>query len=129
MALGDRIGFFAGPMLGALAIWQVGVRGPVAVSLAHVAARQEMRNLMQAMGLDDVAGASAKAGSKAIGVVIDDHRRVAAELEHGRGDRCDPRLDLPPEQPLPDERASTAEPRRPDEVVGVLPHGEGPVTL
>jgi len=29
---------------------------PVSVSLAHVAARQEMRNLMQAMGLDDVAG-------------------------------------------------------------------------
>ncbi|ACV05323.1 MFS transporter [Kytococcus sedentarius] len=29
-----RIGFFVGPMLGALAIWQVGVRGPVAVSLA-----------------------------------------------------------------------------------------------
>ena len=25
---------------------------PVAVSLAHVAARQEMRNLMQAMGLE-----------------------------------------------------------------------------
>lgn len=31
---------------------------PVSVSLAHVAARQEMRNLMQAMGLDDVAGGS-----------------------------------------------------------------------
>jgi len=29
---------------------------PVSVSLAHVAARQEMRNLMQAMGLDDVTG-------------------------------------------------------------------------
>lgn len=28
---------------------------PVAVSLAHVAARQEMRNLMQALGLDEVA--------------------------------------------------------------------------
>ena len=27
---------------------------PVAVSLAHVAARQELRNLMQALGLDDV---------------------------------------------------------------------------
>lgn len=27
---------------------------PVSVSLAHVAARQELRNLMQAMGLDDV---------------------------------------------------------------------------
>ncbi|MBX9617392.1 MAG: division plane positioning ATPase MipZ [Caulobacteraceae bacterium] len=27
---------------------------PVAVSLAHVAARQEMRNLMQALGLDDI---------------------------------------------------------------------------
>ena len=27
---------------------------PVAVSLAHVAARQEMRNLMQALGLEDV---------------------------------------------------------------------------
>jgi len=26
---------------------------PVAVSLAHVAARQELRNLMQALGLDD----------------------------------------------------------------------------
>ena len=31
---------------------------PVSVSLAHVAARQEMRNLMQAMGLDDAAGGS-----------------------------------------------------------------------
>lgn len=31
---------------------------PVSVSLAHVAARQELRNLMQAMGLDDVAGGS-----------------------------------------------------------------------
>ena len=31
---------------------------PVSVSLAHVAARQEMRNLMQAMGLDDVQGGS-----------------------------------------------------------------------
>lgn len=31
---------------------------PVSVSLAHVAARQEMRNLMQAMGLDDVQGSS-----------------------------------------------------------------------
>ena len=31
---------------------------PVSVSLAHVAARQEMRNLMQAMGLDDAAGSS-----------------------------------------------------------------------
>jgi chromosome partitioning protein len=30
----------------------------VSVSLAHVAARQEMRNLMQAMGLDDAAGGS-----------------------------------------------------------------------
>jgi len=26
---------------------------PVAVSLAHVAARQELRNLMQALGLDE----------------------------------------------------------------------------
>jgi chromosome partitioning protein len=32
---------------------------PVSVSLAHVAARQEMRNLMQAMGLDDAGGALA----------------------------------------------------------------------
>ena len=31
---------------------------PVSVSLAHVAARQEMRNLMQAMGLDDAVGGS-----------------------------------------------------------------------
>ncbi|WEK59042.1 MAG: division plane positioning ATPase MipZ [Candidatus Brevundimonas phytovorans] len=31
---------------------------PVSVSLAHVAARQEMRNLMQAMGLEDAAGGS-----------------------------------------------------------------------
>ena len=31
---------------------------PVSVSLAHVAARQELRNLMQAMGLDDVQGGS-----------------------------------------------------------------------
>ena len=30
---------------------------PVAVSLAHVAARQEMRNLMQALGLDDAIAA------------------------------------------------------------------------
>ena len=29
-----RIGFFAGPLIGAVAIWQAGVRGPVAVSLA-----------------------------------------------------------------------------------------------
>ncbi|MFK0299115.1 division plane positioning ATPase MipZ [Brevundimonas sp. NPDC090276] len=31
---------------------------PVSVSLAHVAARQEMRNLMQAVGLEDAAGGS-----------------------------------------------------------------------
>ncbi len=68
MKLAKRVGFRVGPGLRDRVIYRElfpfgltvadlsnDIR-PVSVSLAHVAARQEMRNLMQAMGLDDVAG-------------------------------------------------------------------------
>jgi chromosome partitioning protein len=70
MKLAKRVGFRVGPGLRDRVIYRElfpfgltvadlsnDIR-PVSVSLAHVAARQEMRNLMQAMGLDDVAGGS-----------------------------------------------------------------------
>jgi chromosome partitioning protein len=66
LKLSKRVGFRVGPGLRDRVIYRElfpfgltvadlsnAVR-PVAVSLAHVAARQEMRNLMQALGLDDV---------------------------------------------------------------------------
>ena len=66
LKLAKRVGFRVGPGLRDRVIYRElfpfgltvadlsnDVR-PVAVSLAHVAARQEMRNLMQALGLDDV---------------------------------------------------------------------------
>lgn len=62
--LAKRVGFRVGPGLRDRVIYRelfpfgltvadlsADIR-PVAVSLAHVAARQEMRNLMQAMGLE-----------------------------------------------------------------------------
>ncbi|WP_312783840.1 division plane positioning ATPase MipZ [Brevundimonas sp.] len=70
MKLAKRVGFRVGPGLRDRVIYRElfpfgltvadlsnDIR-PVSVSLAHVAARQEMRNLMQAMGLDDAAGGS-----------------------------------------------------------------------
>ena len=67
LKLAKRVGFRVGPGLRDRVIYRElfpfgltvadlsnDVR-PVAVSLAHVAARQELRNLMQALGLDDAA--------------------------------------------------------------------------
>lgn len=70
MKLAKRVGFRVGPGLRDRVIYRElfpfgltvadlsnDIR-PVSVSLAHVAARQELRNLMQALGLDDAKGGS-----------------------------------------------------------------------